>query len=183
MQLRSSFLQKEAARYRGRGVVATVGRGDGVGLGRRGDFFGEGVGVGIAAASSGWTGSARRTSGSDAGGAGARGVTEGAAVTVGVGATGVVSAAGAAVLSAGCACGATILSETVAVAMGEVPGAGVGLGLSRCICRNHFITVNPTTRTTTPMINGMSDPRLPLPGLLLRLRTVTGRIGSGSGAS
>jgi hypothetical protein len=105
-------------------------------------------------------------------------------VTVGVGDTGMASAGGGgAMLSAGCACGATILSVAVAVATGEVPGPDVGLGLSRCIWRNHFITVNPMTSTRMPMINGMSDPRPSLPGVLLRLRTLTGRIGSGSGAS
>ena len=76
--------------------------------------MGEGVGVGIVAASCGWTGSARRTSGSAAAGAGTTGATLGAAVAVGVGKAGVVSAGGA-VDSAGWACGAMTLPETVAV--------------------------------------------------------------------
>ena len=82
----------------------TVGRGDGVGLVRRGERFGEGVGVGIGFASSGWTGSARRTSGSAAEGAGTKGATLGTVVAVGVGNSGVVlvTAAGV-VLSTGCA--------------------------------------------------------------------------------
>jgi hypothetical protein len=101
-------------------------------------------------------------------------------VGVGVGAAGVTAAAGGVELSAGNARGAMILSEGVAVATGEVPGAGVGRGFSRCTSKIHFITVNPMTRTRTPITNGISDPR---PPLLLRLRTVTGRLGSGSGAS
>jgi hypothetical protein len=87
-------------------------------------------------------------------------------------------------VSAGCACGATILSEIVAVAIGELPGGGVGLGLSRCIWSNHFITVNPMTRTRMPITSGTHElrPSPPL-GAALRLRTLTGRTGSGSVAS
>ena len=36
-----------------------------------------------------------------------------------------------------------ILSAAVALAIGEAPGVGVILGLSRCIWRNHFMIVNP----------------------------------------
>ena len=113
-------------------------------------------------------------------------------VAVGVGATEVsavgateVSTVGSGVgLSTGWACGAMIVSVTVDVATGEVPGAGVARGLSRCIWSNHFITVNPTTRTMMPMISGMNELRPPplLTGALRR-RTFAGRIGSGSGAS
>ena len=108
-------------------------------------------------------------------------MTVGASVSVGEGAT---VGGGGATLSTGCACGATIASETVAVAIGELPGAGVGRGLSRCIWRNHFITVNPTTRTMMPIMSGMNELRPPplLTGALRR-RTFTGRIGSGSGPS
>jgi hypothetical protein len=158
--------------------------GAGVGLVARGDLRGDGrgVGVGICAASFGLTGSARRTSGSAGGAEGTKGVTLGITVTVGVGGAVDTSAVATGVeLSAGWACGAMILSDAVAVATGDVPGAGVGRGLSRCTSRIHFITMNPTTKTTTPITNGRSDPRLPL--LLLRLRTVIGRLGSGSGAS
>src|SRR5438105_2725462 len=168
--------------YRGRIVAVGLKRGDGVGRGGRGDRLGEGVTVGISAASFGFTGSARRTSGSAVDGAGTGGVV---AAMVGVGAAAGVSVVeGAAAVSAGCACGAMILSERVAVAMGELPGAGAGLGLSRCIWSSHFITVNPITRTSTPMINGMNELRPPpLLGAALRRRTLTGRLGSGSGAS
>ena len=143
--------------------------------------MGEGVGVGTSAASFGFTGSARRTSGSAADGAGTAGVVA-AMVAVGVGAAGVSVAGGGAMVSAGCAWGAMILSETVAV--GELSGGGVGLGLSRCIWSNHFITVNPMTSTRIPMMSGTMELRPPplLTGALRR-RTFTGRIGSGSGAS
>ena len=127
------------------------------------------------------TGSARRTSGSAGGASRTVGVVVEAVVAVGVGEAGATEAGGGAVVSAGCACGATILSDTVAV--GEVPGPGVGLGLSRCIWKNHFRATNPITRTSTPMIKGISEPPPPPPGLLLRRRTTTGRTGSGSGAS
>jgi hypothetical protein len=156
---------------------------EGVGLNRgRGDLRGEedgrGVGVGTFAISSGCTGSARRTSGSADEGAGTNGVAVGISVGTGVGAG--VTGIGVE-LSAGWAWGATMRSEMLAVAMGELPGAGVGLGLRRCICITHFMAVNPMTRTSTPITKGRSDPRLLL--LVLRLRTTTGRLGSGSGAS
>jgi hypothetical protein len=70
--------------------------------------------------------------------------------------------------------------ETVALAIGEAPGGGAGRGLSRCTSRIHFITVNPITAIRTQITSGMSERR---PPLLLRLRIVTGRVGSGSGAS
>ena len=139
--------------------------------------------MGTSAASSGCTGSARRTSGSAAEGAGTAGVA-GALVAVGVGDAGVSAVGVGAAVSTGCACGAMILSETVAVAMGELPGVGVGLGLSRCIWSTHFITVNPITRTRMPMMSGVIELRPPprLTGALRR-RTFAGRIGSGSDAS
>jgi hypothetical protein len=85
---------------------------------------------------------------------------------------------GGVVVSSGWAFGAIILSEMVAVGIGPV----VGLGFNRCIWSSHFITVNPTTRTTTPIMNGQNDPRPPLLGAARR-RTTVGRTGSGSGAS
>src|SRR4051812_10584275 len=178
-----------APNYRGRTVAEglkrgePLGRGDGVARGGRGERLGVGVGVGISAASFGFTGSARRTSGSAADGAGTLGVV-GSTVAVGVGAAEVSIAGVGEMLSAGCACGAIILSETVAVATGKLPGGGVGLGLSRCIWSNHFMTVNPMTSTRMPMTSGTHElrPSPPL-GAALRLRTLTARTGSGSGAS
>jgi hypothetical protein len=176
-----------APHYRGRTVAAGLKRGeplvrgDGVARGGRGERFGVGVGVGISAASFGFTGSARRTSGSAADGAGTLGVV-GSTVAVGVGSARVSTAGVGEMLSAGCACGAIILSDTVAVAAGKLPG--VCLGLSRCIWSSHFITVNPMTRTRMPITSGTHElrPSPPL-GAALRLRTLTVRTGSGSGAS
>ena len=104
-----------------------------MGRGGRGDLFGDGVGVGIAAASCGWTGSARRTSGSADDGAGIAGVVTTATVAVGDANSGAAEVTAGALVSIGEARGATMLSETVAVAIGELPGAGLGAGLSRCI--------------------------------------------------
>src|SRR4051794_31932846 len=90
---------------RGRGLAVGVARGDGVGRGGRGERFTVGVGDGIAAESSGWTGSARRTSGSAAvDGAGTAGVA--VTVAVGVGNAGATEVGGAGVVeSTGCARG------------------------------------------------------------------------------
>ena len=101
--------------------------------------------------SCGWTGSARRTSGSDAFGCG---IGEGAAATVGC-VVGVIAIAGVglAAFSIGKAWGAMIFSGA-AVAAGETPTTWRGLGLRRWTSRIHFMTMNPTTKTTTPMTKG-----------------------------
>ena len=82
-----------------------VGRGAGVGVTRRGDFLGDAVGRGVTggclATSSGCTGSARRTSGSADDAEGTTGVTDGTTVAAGVGAAGLASFVGGAVLSTG----------------------------------------------------------------------------------
>jgi hypothetical protein len=164
-----------------RGLGPSLGLGPGLTLGRGlRIFLGVGATVGVIFGTSfGFTGSARRTSGS-----------AGLAIGTGTGAGVVIAAAvgwvaGAAVvsgvvlgtLSTGNACGAMIVPG-VAVATGVLPFAGALGGLTRWISRIAFMAMNPPTKTTIPIAKGRSDGRPPL-----CLRITTGRLGAGAGLS
>ena len=139
-------------------------------------FRGITLGFGFGA-SGGFTGSARRTSGSDAFGCGIGG---GATLVGWVGfVVGVIAAAGVGLtaLSIGKGRGATI-DSVAAEGAGVTPTTWWGLGLRRWTSRIHFMARNPTTRTMTPTTKGRNEPRP-----LLCLRITTGRLGAGSGLS